>query len=144
MDLSKQRFYGRDFSGQDLRRASMRGSLFSNCKFDDADMSEADCTGADFQGSSFEQTNCYRTNFKDAVLAGTKFNPRDCFGMTITLQCRTFQGVRVGALWFYAWLLFLTMTHPFGGEVDMVDKVRIAIGPDRWLKLKTLFGKREF
>lgn len=143
-ELSKKRFYSVDFSKQDLRGARMRQSLFHNCNFDEADLTEADCSGSDFQGSSFDQTNCYRTNFKDAVLAGTKFNPRDCFGMTLTLQCRTFQGTRVGALWFYAWLLFATMMHPYGGETDMVDRVKIAIGPERWAKLRAMFGKREF
>ncbi len=144
MDLSRQRFYSRDFSGQDLRKVSMRGSLFSSCNFDSADLSEADCTGSDFQGSSFDQTTCYRTNFKDATLAGTRFNPKDCFGMTLTLQCKTFQGMKVGALWFYAWLLFATMMHPFGDTSDMVDRVVTAIGPERWVKLKALFGKRQF
>jgi uncharacterized protein YjbI with pentapeptide repeats len=145
-DFSRQRFYSTDFSGQDLRRAQMRSSVFYNCKFDNADMTEADCTGSEFTGSSFEQTNCYRTNFRDAALAGTHFNPKDCMGMTITLSCKTFKGMKVGALWFYAYLLFATMMHPFGTETSstLVDKVIDAIGTDRWVKLKALFGKREF
>lgn len=124
----------------------MRNSLFMNCNFNEADMSEADCTGSDFQGSSFEGTKCYRTNFRDAVLAGTKFNPKDCFGMTISLSCKTFKGMRVGALWFYAWLLFATFMRPYGSEESpgLVDKVIEAIGGDRWVKLKAIFGKREF
>lgn len=143
-DLSRQRFYGRDFTGMDLRRAAMRSSLFMNCNFTNADMAEADCSGSDFQGSIFEQTNCYRTNFKDAVLANTKFNPKDCFGMTVSLQCKTFKGMKVGALWFFAWLLFATMMHPFGSEAGLVDRVVEAIGAERWVKLKAVFGKREF
>jgi uncharacterized protein YjbI with pentapeptide repeats len=143
-DLSRQKIFSRDFSGQKLSHAKMRSSLFHRCNFDRADMTEADCEGSEFLGSTFRETICYRTNFKDAKLAGTVFEPKDCFGMTVTLQCKTFDGVKVSPLWWMMWAMFLTIMKPekLNGE-DLIDRAILMIGPDRYLKLKTLLQKRE-
>ena len=144
-DLSRQKLYGKDFSGQTLAHAKMHNSLFHRCNFDNADMTEADCEGSEFFGSTFRQTNCYRTNFKDAKLAGTVFEPKECFGITITLQCKTFDGMKVTGLWWMMWAMFLTLMKPEklpDGE-DPVDRAILMIGPDRYVRLRNLLQKRE-
>jgi uncharacterized protein YjbI with pentapeptide repeats len=143
--LSRQKFYNADFSDMDLSRRKLRQSLFYQCKFDRANMSEADCEGSDFFGSSFVDTVCYRTNFKDAKLANTKFLPKDAFGITLTMQCKTFDGMHVSQNYFYAWLIFATMMKPdkFPVQEDLLNSLVVAIGPERYVKLKALFTKRE-
>lgn len=142
-DLSHKRFYSVNFSGQNLSKCKIKGSLCYQCNFDDADLSEADCEGTDFTGSTFLRTNCYRANFRDASLAATVFEPKDAFGITVTLQCRTFQDMRVSALWWFGWLIFGTAMHPTGTAEPVKDNLIAAIGAERYAKLKSLFLKRE-
>ena len=143
LDLNKKRFYGVDFSMADLSHLKMQGSLFLHCNFNDANMTETDCTGSEFTASSFINTICYRTNFKDAKLGQTVFQPKDCMGMTITLACGTFQNAKVSPLWFMAMLIFCTMLKPIGTTEPLVDNLIAMIGAERYTKLKGLFGKRE-
>ena len=101
MDLCRKRFYSVDFSDLDLSDLKMKYSLMHNCCFDRANMSNTDCEGSEFFGSTFRDTTCYRTNFKDAKLANTVFQPKDAFGITLTLHCKTFENMRVPQIWFY-------------------------------------------
>jgi hypothetical protein len=145
-DLTRKKFFNQDFSEQDLSKLRMKQSTFHRCNFDRADMSETDCEGSEFLGSSFKDTNCYRTNFKDAKLAGTIFKPHDCFGMTLTLQCSTFKDLRISALWWYVWLMFAGLMKP-GDSVVEEEKLQTdlvtMIGPERYVKLRATLTKRE-
>ena len=144
-DLSRQKFYQVDFSGQDLSRLKLRQSLFHRCNFDDADMTEADCEGSEFFGSSFRRTVMYRTNCKDAKLAATVFEPKDCFGITLTMQCKTFDKMKVSPMWWYSFLMFGAMMIP--GTVaecdEMQNRLIQAVGPERYVRLQALLTKRE-
>jgi hypothetical protein len=145
-DLSRQKFYSRDFSNQDLRRANMRNSLFLSCNFDGADLTEVDATGSEFTASTFRKTNMYRANFKDAKLGATVFEPSDCFGITLTLQCRTFDGMKISPLWFYMWLMFATMMKvgPLqNSSGSPMDDLITSIGAERYVKLNQLLKRRE-
>jgi hypothetical protein len=145
-NLSRQRFYSVDFSNQDLSKCLMKNTLFHGCNFDDADMSESECEGSEFFGSTFRNTICYRTNFKDAKLANTVFAPKDAFGITVSLQCKSFENMQVPQLWFLSWLLFSSMMIPDPGPIkqDFHADVLGIIGAERYVKLKALFGKRNF
>lgn len=144
-DLSRQKFYGRDFSGQDLSRLKMRQSLYQRCNFDDADMTEADCEGSEFFGSTFRNTRMYRTNLKDAKLGLTVFEPRDCFGLTVTLQCATFDKMKVSPMWWYVWAMFGALMQPGGVREteEMHNRLIQMIGAQRFVKLRALLQKRE-
>lgn len=143
--LSGKRFRGADFSGRDLSHCDLSRSEFLGCNFDRADLTRADCEGADFTGSTFRDSILYRTNFKDAVLAGTAFEPKDCFGVTITMECRTFRDMRVGGLWYYCWLILLSLTFPegFPGAEEIRDRLIGLIGAERYVRLKAMFQRRE-
>lgn len=137
---------GKDFAGIRLVNADLSRRLFRNCNFDRADMEGANCSFSDFTGSSFMGTNCRETNFHRATLAATKFEPRDCYGMTISLTCSTFKNAQLGQLWWYAWLMFLSMTFPGEGPVkeNLKDRLLALIGAERYVKLNELFRRREF
>jgi len=144
-DLSRQKFYQHDFSGQDLSKMKLRQSLFHRCNFDNADLTEADCEGSEFFGSTFRDTVMYRTNCKDAKLASTIFEPKDCFGLTLTMQCKTFDKMKVSPMWWYAWLMFASLMIP--GNVkeseELQNRLMQAVGAERYLRLRTLLAKRE-
>jgi uncharacterized protein YjbI with pentapeptide repeats len=146
VDLSRKRMYNANFAGQDLSKLRLRQSLFYNCNFDGANLSETDCEGSEFFGSSFREAVLYRTNFKDAKLAGTVFEPKDCFGMTVTLQCKTFDQMKVSQLWWFGFLFFATMMKPdrFPVQEELLDKLIAMIGAERYVKLRNLFAKREY
>jgi len=144
-DLSRQKHYGVDFSGQNLSRLRMKQSLFHRCNFDNADMTEADCEGSEFFGSTFRDTVMYRTNCKDAKLAATIFEPKDAFGLTVTLQCKTFDKMKVSPMWWYTFICLATLMLP-GNVKDqelMINALIQAIGPERYVRLRTLLQKRE-
>lgn len=144
-DLSRQRFYQVDFSSQDLSKLKLRQSLFHRCNFDAADMTETDCEGSEFFGSTFRNTVMYRTNCKDAKLAGCVFEPKDCFGITVTLQCKTFDKMKVSPMWWYVWMCFAGLMLP--GSVreceELQNRLIQAVGPERYVRLTTLMSKRE-
>jgi Pentapeptide repeats (8 copies) len=145
IDLCRKKHYNVDFSGQDLSKLKLRQSVFFCCNFDGADLTEADCEGSDFCSSTFRRTICYRTNFKDAKLSNTLFDPKDCFGMTVTLQCKTFEGMQPSQIWWYGFLFFLTMMRPLPGPVKepLVDNLIAMIGAERYVNLKAMFQKRD-
>lgn len=139
-DLCRKRFYNTDFSGQDLSKLKLRNSLFYQCNFNEADLSDTDCEGSEFIGSTFKNTNCYRTNFRDAKLAASVFEPKDCFGMTLTLQCSTFRQMRTSPIWWHSWLFLATLMQPANLSTDELIGV---IGAEQYVRLKHLFGQRE-
>jgi len=148
VNLSNQKIYSKDFSGQDLSKLKMRNSLFYQCNFSNADLTETDCSGSEFFGSSFVDAICYRTNFADAKLAGADFRPKDCFGITLTMTCKTFDEMKVSPLWWLGLATFLTMMKPVkvgAKDEDLVDKLIGGVfGAERYVKLRALFSKREF
>lgn len=140
-NLSNARFVGRDFSGQTLRSFNLSGSKFDKCNFDNADLSMANCSRSDFSGSTFRNTVCYRTDFSNAKLAATVFEPVDCFGMTITMECSSFLNMRVDDKWFYCWLLLGTLMLPQKDELR--EMLMGVIGAERYVRLRQLFARRE-
>ena len=137
-----QKFFGSDFSGQDLNHSDFRCCTVVDCNFSNADLSYANFEGANCRGANFTGTRCYRTNFKDAALAGSIFEPKDVFGMTITMSCETVDGAKVSRMWWYIWLMMaMRMKAP-----DEEAKIRLvqAIEPERYAGLRRLFDTREF
>jgi hypothetical protein len=144
-NLSGIRVSDRDFAGQDLSGKNLSHSVFTKCSFDDANLTDAVCENSSFPGCTFRNTICYRTSFKNSKLTGVVFEPRDAYGMTISLSCDTFRGMRVSQLWYLAWLLFATQMEPAREPVkeNLKDRVIAAIGAERYVKLARLFQRRE-
>lgn len=144
---NKREFKGEDFSGQDLTGQDMRFGKYIGCSFDDADMKLVNCEGSDFTNSTFRRTDLYRANWKDCKLAGIVFEPKDCYGITFTFSCSTFQNVQIGRLWWFSWALMLSEMYPTAGPgttEDLRSKIIALIGAERYTKLKQLFNRREF
>jgi uncharacterized protein YjbI with pentapeptide repeats len=140
LDLSNQKFFRRDFSGQDLRDASMHHSQFVCCNFDKADMTGVDASHSAFVGGTMRRTKCTHTNFAHSKLT-TIFEPDDCLGMTITLECSTFRGITISDRWWDCWLYFAVMMTP--NKVDRREAVKAVIGEETYNRLDALFKRRQ-
>jgi hypothetical protein len=137
-----KKFYNHSFKGQDLSHADFRSATLIGCDFTEADLSYANFEGANCRGANFTTTRLYRTNFKDAALADSIFEPKDAFGMTITLSCETFDGMKMSKLWYLVWLMLLLRSKP--PEEEMELKLINVIEPERYAGLRTLFDRRVF
>ena len=134
------KLYRADFSNQDLSHADFRCASLIGCDFSNSDLSYANFEAANCREAKFFATKLYRTNFKDAALADSIFEPKDAFGMTITLSCETVDGLKIGKLWWFVWvMLALRMKVP---EEDLELKIINAIGRDRYIGLRQLFERR--
>ncbi len=144
-NLSNVKVTGRSFKGIDLKKRVLRNSVFENCDFDDVDMSEADCTGSSFINCTFRNTLMYRTNFKDVGFGSSIFEPKDAYGITITMECKTFQNMQVSHWWFFAFLMFATQMRPVReiGKEDLRNTLISCIGAIRYNKLCALFSRRD-
>lgn len=142
--LTGQRFEGRDFSGQDLSKKDMRGSIFTGCNFDRTNLTDANCEGSDFSSATFRKALMTRANFRNCKLANSVFEPDDCYGITLTMDCMTFQGMRIGQLWWFGWLLLMSLAEPKGPvQGDLKASLVSVIGADRYVRLRALFQRRQ-
>jgi len=139
-NFRNQKFYNHSFANQDLAHADFRCASLIGCSFEHADLSYANFEGANCRCADFTATRCYRTNFKDAALAGSKFAPSDAFGMTFSFTCEMFEGMQVAPLWWYMFLMNLLLMKAPTEEMEL-DVIKI-IGPERYAGLKTLMARR--
>lgn len=136
---------GESFDGEDLRRRDLSNSTFKNCSFDHADLSYANCSNSRFPGSTFRKSILYCSNFMNAKLAATVFEPDDAYGITLSLTCDIFQDMHVGQQWWYCFLLLATLMDPAKGPVkeDLKGQLIAAIGAERYVRLSAMFKRRE-
>jgi uncharacterized protein YjbI with pentapeptide repeats len=140
-----RKFYDVDFSGKDLTHADFRGSTLVNCSFDNADLSYANFEGANCYRSTYRQARLYHTSFKDAVLAETNLDPRDMFGMTISVSCDTFDKMRLGPIWLAAWLFLPTLAViPDEVRADLHKILEKVLGSEERVKqMERTFANRQ-
>lgn len=141
--LSRQKFFRKDLSGQDLSGQDLSYSDFICCNFRDTNLTKANCSYSDFTGSILDRTKCTHTNFMKSKLACV-FRPSDAYGMTLTLECKTFKGMVISKLWWHGFVYFAMLMKPEEDNgKDLRDKIIEAFGTDRYLKIKSLFDRRE-
>lgn len=66
--------------------------------------------------------------------------------MTVTLQCKTFDKMKVSTMWWMVWLMFASTMRPGATvveEEDWQNKLIAMIGPERYVRLRGLMTKRE-
>lgn len=138
-----QRFYDQDFSDRDLTHADFRGCKLVNCNFDGANCSYANFESANCYGSSFKRTNLYHANFKDAVLAEADFDPRDLFGITVSMTCDTFDKLKMTKLHVAFWVFNLLLLDI---EPEMKEQLKTLliswVGEERLKGMVRAYGDR--
>lgn len=141
--LSRKEFAWHDFSGQDLTKNNLSYSKFIRCNFDRCNLEKVDCTHSIFSGSSFKDTNCRFTDFAHSDMQDTFFYPKDAYGVTFTMNCKTFKGMRMSKLWWFCFHYFTLMAIPeLDKGKDPRDKVILALGEERYRRLSQLFARR--
>jgi uncharacterized protein YjbI with pentapeptide repeats len=109
-DLGGRNFAGCDLTGAEFRNADLARCDFSCAALTNATMencfaAEARLAGADCTGLLAVKSNFYRADFHSAcldeallwkcVLAGADLRHASLLGLTITLDCNSFEGVRL-------------------------------------------------
>lgn len=138
-----RKFYDEDFSNRDLTHADFRGCTLVNCNFDNSDLSYANFDGANCYRSTFRQSRLYHASFKDANLSETDLDPRDMFGMSISVSCDTFDKMKLGKIWLAAWLyLPMLATIPDSTRKRLEETLNELIGEERVKSLERHFANR--
>lgn len=131
-----------DFTGMDLKNADFRGCSLKLAKFNNANLTYANFESANCYGADFTDAILHRTNFKDANLSSVIFKPKDAFGITVTLECKSFQDMKITRNWWAGWLFYgLIMEVP---DKDARDRLIQAMGVDYWEVLRTQYATRQF
>jgi len=134
------KLHGAVFDGMNLEKAKFCGaalpwSSFKGCNLKEANFEGANCTGADFDGA-----NVRRANFKDTNMCDVKFDVTDAFGVTITMDCKSFAHLRVNAGFWWGLLFYGFMMDPIEGPdfnpEEVKEKLSLLFGAQRYNTLK--------
>lgn len=135
-----KKLYRRDFNNVDLSKSDFRGATAIECNFDGCEMSYADCEGANFFGSSFKDTGMYRVNLTDAIMSESILEPKEIYGVNISLVCGSFDNVKISDAAFLSFINFALKMQP----KDQSIKTRLMelLGEDTLEKIRRLSAAR--
>lgn len=130
-----------DFSGMNLERADFRGARLPYANFSGANLRFADFEGAECFAANFTKTNLHRANFKDANLSEADFTELvDAFGITMTMECRSFMGLKMSQGWWYGFIFYaLLMKAPVQEDAD---RLAAFMGKERYEVLRNQYAAR--
>lgn len=133
---------GGDFSGLDLEGADFRGASLVGAKFNEANLKFAHFENANCVGSDFTDAVMHRASLKDTNMSRTKFLPKDAFGLTVTLECKSFQDMEISEGWWGGWLMYGLVMKPPTEE----HRARLiqAIGLAQWEILRSQYANRRW
>lgn len=128
-------FSGKNLQGADFRNASVPYCNFSRCNLRFANFENANCYGA-----NFDEADLHRANLKDAQLSDCIMTAADLYGVTITLECKSFTGMVLKPGWWYGWLFYALLMKPPSSEAE--DKLIQAMGVERYSVLRDQYARR--
>lgn len=135
LKLSNCVFDNLDLHGADFRQASVPFSSFKN-----ANLKFANFESANLYACDFTDADMHRVNLKDAITSDCIMEAKDLFGATVTMDCRSFQGMKLSPGWYYGWLFYgLVMVPP---SKDVEDKLINLLGPERYMVLRDQYARR--
>lgn len=138
---------GADFSNKDLKNYDFRGASLIEADFTGSDLTYANLDGANCYATKFDRTILHRTNFANANLSeASMMDVQDCYGVTITLECKSFQGLKLSPGWWWGWIFYALLMSPqatpsFIPE-KMKDELRALMGADRFEVLRRSYSIR--
>lgn len=136
------KLHGVDFTGQDLEKADFRSAACHYAKFDNTNCRYANFEGAGLMFTKWDGANCHRTNFKDASLCDADMTGvTDFFGATFTMECRSWQGLKVDPGQWYGFLFYGLLMKPPTEEAK--EKLMLFFGEERYNTLKNLYAGRQ-
>jgi hypothetical protein len=129
-----------DFTDLDLSYADFRNASVPYGKFVRTKLRFANFESANLYGCDFTDADCHRINFKDAILSDTIMEAKDLFGATITLECRSFQGMQLSPGWWWGWVFYPLLMKP--PSKDAEEKLITAMGVERYSVLREQYARR--
>ncbi len=135
LKLSNCCFDDLDLHGADFRQASVPFSSFkrANLKF-------ANFESSNLYGCDFTDADMHRVNLKDAILSDTVMEAKDLFGATITMDCRSFSGMKLSPGFWYGFLFYMLVAQPPSKEAE--EKLILLLGPERYTVLRDTYARR--
>lgn len=118
---------GTVFAGRDLANADFRGAELIECDFTGCNLSCAKFMGANCWGANFTHARLYKANFTQAILSRANFNAADVRGITVTLNCDTFENIQLPKKWMNALLFMVSLADI---PVEVQDKLHHIIGEE--------------
>jgi hypothetical protein len=145
LDRGERRFRGMklpnaDFSKHNLENADFRNTSLVGANFEGCNLKYANFEGANCFGANFQEANLYRVNFKDAQLADANLRASELYGITVTLECKTFQGIELHPGHWFGWLFYGLLMKPPTQELE--DKLIALMGTERYQVLRTQYARR--
>ena len=130
-----------DFSGKNLQGADFRGASVPYCNFTGCNLRFANFENANCYGTKFNDADCHRANFKDAQLSDSTVGmASDLYGVTFTLECKSFQGIQISPGWWYGWLFYGLLMKPPTKEAE--DSLIQMMGIERYSVLRDQYARR--
>lgn len=130
-----------DFTGKNLQGADFRGASVPYCKFNKCNLRFANFENANCYGAEFEDADAHRANFKDAQLSDSSIGmASDLYGVTFTLECKSFQGITINSGWWHGWLFYGLLMKPPTQEDE--DKLIQCLGIERYSVLRDQYARR--
>jgi uncharacterized protein YjbI with pentapeptide repeats len=130
-----------DFSGHNLQGADFRGAAVPYCNFSRCNLKFANFENANCYGTQFEDADLHRANFKDAQMSDSSIGmAKDLYGVTFTLECKSFQGIKIDSGWWYGWLFYGLLMKPPSQEAE--DKLIQMMGIERYSVLRDQYARR--
>lgn len=140
--FKQMKLNGADFTGMDLEKADFRSASLPFAIFDNANCKFANFENAELTLTRWNGANLHRANLKDATLSDADMSlVTDFFGVTITLECRSFQGLRLPPGFWYGWLYYAggLMVPP---SEEVKEKLMLVMGPERYKVLREQYANR--
>ena len=136
------KFTNADFTGMDLKNADFRGCSLPYAKFVNADLTYAKFEGANLYHADFTDAVLHRTDFKEANLSCTIMRCKEMFGITITLECKSFQDMEASPGWWAGFIFYGLLMKPPSDEAR--DRLIQAMGLEYWETLRRQYASRRF
>lgn len=135
------KLHGADFRGMDLEKADFRSAACHYADFRDTNCKYANFEGAGLMFTKWSGANCHRVNFKDASLCDAEMHGvTDFMGATFTMDCKSWQGIKVDSGFWYGFLFYGLLMEPPTEEAK--EKLMLFFGEERYKTLKNLYASR--
>ena len=136
------KLYEADFSGMNLEKADFRSARCPYANFENTNCRFINAEGADFTMSKWKGANLHRANMKDAILCDADWRGvKDMFGITLTMECRTWKGLKLDSGFWYGFLFYgLLMEAP---TQEDKERLEVCIGPEKYKILHDLYVTRQ-
>jgi len=136
------KLHSANFSGMDLEKADFRGASLAYANFSGANCKFANFESANLTFTKWDDGNLHRANLKEAILSDADMSKvSDFFGVTITMECSSFQGLKLPEGFWWGWVYYAAgLMEPPSEEAK--EKLLLAMGIETYKVLREQYANR--